>query len=218
MPKWDTPSAEMIKIDNMFRAYESESQLFIQKDTGAVILKLSGDVIISGKCEAEEVNEFLSFLKPQSVFSSEENMSTLYGAGGYELVNVLIRENCPVTRGNLFSCDFSSSEAYDLLNTEDFFLPPYEYFATDYCRRKNMGLIKVFGKHDTCIAVTLESENYRLINGIKSRVKGMGGALLLSAISGEKSVLAVCRDKLIPFYTKLGFKPLNKAGYWRKYI
>ena len=215
LPRQDRLSAEKIKLENLFAAYPDEMQLFVQTKTGAVISKLGGDVIISGETYAEEVKQFLPFIRPQSVFSSADNMTALFGAD-FESVNVVLRENCLVAGSNMFSYDFSSREAYDLLKTDGFYLPDYEFFATDYCRRKNKGLIKVFGKRDTCIAITLENDTCRMLSGIVSRQKGQGGSLLLSAINGNRPVLAVCRDGLLPFYTKFGFTPLYKAGYWRK--
>lgn len=218
LPRRDGPFAETVKLENLFYAYKDEIQLFVQTKTGAVISLLSGDAIISGKAEAEELKQFLSFLRPRSVFSAADNLTALYGADGFEQVNVLMREKPAEPVGNnTFLYDFSSKEAYDLLNDGGFGLPPYEYFATDYCRRKNMGLIKIFGKRGECIAVTLEGDEHRLLSGIVSKTKGSGGALLLSAIGGEKPVLTVCRDELLPFYGKFGFTPLYKAGYWRKY-
>ena len=214
LPETDKPSAEWIKIENLFRAYPDISQLFMQADTGAVIFSLGKDVIISGKPNSEELIKFLLFLKPDSVFSSADNLSSLYS--NHSKVNVLICRKCPKTSTNTFNYDFSSNQAYELLNIDEFDLPPYEHFAADYCRRKNHGLIKVFGKADSCIAITLESENYRLLSGIASKQKGSGGALLLAATSGNTPVLTVCRDELVPFYTKYGFTYLYKAGYWRK--
>lgn len=219
LPRQDGPFAERIKLENLFRAYKDEIQLFAQARTGAVISLLNGDAIVSGKAETEELRQFLSFLRPNSVFSAADNLTALYGEDGFERVNVLISEKRAVPNGNnTFSYDFSSKEAYDLLSDGGFSLPPYEYFATDYCRRKNMGLMKVSGKRGECIALTLEGDEYRLLSGIVSKKSGSGGALLLSAVGGDKPVLAVCRDELLPFYGKFGFKPIYKAGYWRKQV
>ena len=214
LPETDGLSAEYIKIKNMFSAYPDNSQLFMQSETEAIIYLLGGDAVIYGKPHIEELKQFLSFLRPKSVFSSSDNLSLLFD--GFEEVNVLLCKNCPANKSSVFSYEFSSREAYDLLNIDNFSLPGYEYFATDYCRRKNHGLISVYGKKDLCIALVLEGGNARLLTGIASKQKGLGGALLLSAISGDKPVLAVCRDELIPFYKKYGFIPDYKAGYWRK--
>lgn len=216
LPEFNTPSAEAIKAENLFNAYGDDAQLFLQNDTGAIILLLDGDMIISGKINAKEAKPFLSFLKPRSIFSNAENLTALDMEGGFEEVNVIINENCPHSTLGTFSYEPSSREIYDILCIDEFELPPYEYFATDYCRRKNHGLIKVFAKQNTCAAITLEGKNYRMLGGIATRQKGLGGSLLLAAASGEKQMLAVCRDDVLPFYTKYGFKPIYKAGYWRK--
>lgn len=215
LPKADKPSAEMIKTQNMFAAYKDESQLFFQSDTGTLIFLLNKDAIIYGGTADDEIKKFLAFLRPASVFSSSNNLKTLFG--DFEEVNVLILDKPVSTKTGLFENELSSREIYDILCVDEFDLPPYEYFATDYCRRLNRGLIKVFSKRGVCAAITLESENYRLLSGIVSKQKGLGGALLIAAVSGEKPVLTVCRDELVPFYIKYGFKPLYKAGYWRKH-
>ena len=204
-------------MNNMAAAYPDLIQLFSCTDTGTFISLLGGDVIINGNINAEEVKQFLLFLKPESVFSSAENLTALFGEGSFEAVNAVMRKDCPFGGNNMFSYGFSSKEAYDLLKDGGFSLPEYENFATDYCLRKNKGLIKVFGKKDVCIAITVEDEGYRLLSGIVSKRKGLGGSLLLAATGGEKSVLAVCRDELLEFYKKYGFEPLYKAGYWRKH-
>ena len=156
----------------------------------------------------------MRFLRPDSVFSNSENMKTVFGR--FEEVNVLILKKPPRICGNTFSDSLSSREAYDILNVEGFSLPPYEYFATDYCRRLNRGLIKVFAKKGMCAAITLEGDKYRLLAGIVSHKKGLGGALLTRAVTGDKPVLCVAKDTLLPFYTKYGFEPLYRAGQWRK--
>lgn len=215
LPEWDNPSAEMIKIDNLYRSYREEIQLFMQAETGAVISLLNKDVIISGRINAMEVKKFFAFIKPESVFSSQENLKQLFD--GFESVNVIICEKPSKFKGgSVFNDYFSSEEMYSILNYGGFSLPPYEYFATDYCRRLNHGLIKVFGKKDTCAAIILENIKFRLLSGIVTKQKGLGSSLLLSAVSGDIPVLSICRDELLPFYIKFGFKPLYKAGYWRK--
>lgn len=217
LPEISKPSAEVIKLKNMAAAYPDEIQLFAQTDSGAVLSLLGKDVIIAGDINAQEVKQFLNFLKPESVFSSADNLAAVFGEGAFECVNTLIKKGGKITAGNMFSYDFSSDEAYALLKEGGFLLPEYEYFATDYCRRKNRGLLRVFGKKETCIALTLQDKEYRLVSGIVSKAKGLGGALLLAAAGGNRDVLAVCRDELLPFYTKYGFEPLYKAGYWRKH-
>ena len=217
LPEVLKPSAEVVKLKNMAAAYPDEIKLFKEANTGAFISILGSDAIITGEIDADEVKRFLLFSGAKSVFSTADNLAALFGNGNFEAVNVVIRENCKPGGSNTFTYDFLSREAYSLLKDGGFTLPEYEYFATDYCRRKNKGLLKVFGKKDSCIALTLEGEKYRLLSGIVSNVNGLGGALLLTAVSGEKSGIAVCRDELLPFYIKYGFKPLYKAGYWRKH-
>lgn len=212
LPAWDEPTAEILKIENLFSAYGGEAQLFRQ-DGGTLIFLLGKDAIICGKAD-EEVKDFVRFLRPDSVFSSSDNLKTVFGS--FDAANVLILRKPPKLSGNTFSDALSSREAYEILTAGGFLLPPYEYFATDYCRRLNHGLIKVFAKKDLCAAITLESKNYRLLAGIASNRKGLGGALLTRAVSGNKPVLCVAEDSLLPFYTKYGFEPLYKAGYWRK--
>ncbi len=215
VPDWESPSAEIIKIQNLFDTYPDISQLFLQNETGALIFLLDGDVIISGKIESEETKKFLSFLKPRSVFSRSDNLEKLFG--DFEEVNVLINERPAASIINTaFSDELSSRQIYDILSVDEFNLPDYEHFATDYCRRLNHGKIKVFAKKDKCAAITLETEKYRMLTGIASRQKGFGGALLSAAINGDKPIITVCKDDILPFYFKFGFKPLYKAGYWRK--
>ncbi|MBR4909774.1 MAG: GNAT family N-acetyltransferase [Clostridia bacterium] len=216
LPLFDTPSAEAIKTENLFYAYKDQLRLFSQDTTGAVIALLDGNAIISGTIKPDEAKSFLRFTGAKSVFSTSDNLCKLYGENGYEKLNVLVLWRPPLLAPGNFGDDLSSRDIYGILNVPEFNLPPYEYFATDYCLRKNHGLIKVFARRDICAAITLEGEKYRLLAGIVSRQKGRGGALLQAAVCGKKPVLAVCRDELIPFYAKFGFEPLYTAGLWRK--
>ncbi|MBO4694039.1 MAG: hypothetical protein J5659_06605 [Clostridia bacterium] len=205
----------MIKIQNHFDTYPDIAQLFLQIDSGALILLLDRDLIISGDIQTDEIKKFICFLRPVSIFSSSDNLKKLFLK--FEEVNVLICERPNTILGSKRFCDeLSSREIYDILDVDEFVLPPYDKFATDYCRRLNHGKIKVFAKKDKCAAITLETDNYRMLMGIASKQRGLGGALLGYAASGDKPVLCVARDELVPFYIKFGFVPLYKAGYWRK--
>ena len=133
-PEALSPLAETVKIRNLFLAYQSEIQLLRQTETGAVISLLDGNAIISGGVNAAEVKSFLSFVKPKSVFSSMDNLTSLYGEGAFESLNVIICKKPPLRQAAGYLTDISSREAFDILSAGGFELPGYEYFATDFCR------------------------------------------------------------------------------------
>ena len=107
LPHLDELSAEAAKIENMFTAYPKDSKLFMQAETNAVIYLIGGDVIIYGKPNTEELKQFLSFLRPNSVFAKADNLRLLFNS--FEEVNVLILENPPKSApSNMFSYDLGA--------------------------------------------------------------------------------------------------------------
>ncbi|MBO5019102.1 MAG: hypothetical protein J6D52_00410, partial [Clostridia bacterium] len=107
---------------------------------------------------------------------------------------------------------------YDLLDVDGLSLPEYPYFAVDYCRRLNLGFADYFALKDKCAAITFNTGDYAIINGIAAKQKGYGGVALRSIISKNngRKLFVCCRDKVKGFYEKNGFLPLYYGGYWVK--
>lgn len=216
LPTLFAARAEQIKINCNFQIYKDEALFWAQDDNTAIISLLDGNMVIVNRgANMQELREFIAVISPASVFSDADTLSLLFGEDFERVCVVLSRKE--------FLCDapsdkLSSDRIYELLSVEGLSLPPYQYFAPDFCRRLNRGGLKYYAKSGLCAAVTLCDGEYTLLNGIASHKKGMGSVALGGVLSGVKagSAVAVCKKELLPFYLKNDFEHIYDGGYWRK--
>ena len=206
-------SAELIRIKCLYDAYAGLARFWEQNGSGTLISMLDGNVTVyNSGADITELREFLSFVSPSSVFSDSKTLEML-GIHSYQKVCVMSRfgDISPIDSPD----ELRSDEIYEILNTEGLKLPPYEYFAVDFCRRKNLGGLQCFAKKDRYAAISISSGQAALIQGIASRVKGEGSRALCGIVSRSygKTVLACAREELCGFYTKNGFEYSYSAGY-----
>lgn len=211
------PCAELIKINCNYDMYKNEALFWLQNDGQAIISRLDGDIVIYNRGgNLQEISQFLDVVSPASVFSDSDTLKLLYGES-FERAYVMQHSEKVCYQKDTDT--LSSKEIYDLLNTEGLELPPYEYFAPDFCRRLNHGGLKYFARRGECAAIALFDGKHHLINGIASHKKGMGSVALQSLLGICGGVtLAVCRKDVREFYIKNGFQEKYEVGYWRKKI
>ena len=215
IPKISLPLAEVVKINCAYNSYHDAALFWTQDETRAVISMLDGNMVIyNNNADIDELREFVGVISPSSVFSDAKTLLALFGESFHEV--------CVVKCDKKFYCDnisdnVNSSEMYKLLNVEGLSLPPYEFFAVDFCHRLNHGELKYFAKKDLCAAIGISDGQAVLINGIASHQKGMGTAALEGLLSQyDITAIAVCEKEVMPFYLKNNFKHVYNAGYWRK--
>ncbi len=209
------PRAEIIKINCNYKLYRDIALFWTQDDNKAIISMLDGDVTIyNNNANTEELREFINVISPSSVFSDSKTMSQLFG-DDFHLV-------CVMTSKHVFKCDIpsqtaNSSEIYKLLNVKGLELPPYEYFAVDFCHKLNRASLNYFVLKDICAAVGISDGHNVLVNGVASHKKGMGSTALLGLLAQYSCpAVAVCEKEIAAFYLKNNFKHCYNAGYWRK--
>lgn len=218
LPEISKPNAEYLKIKCLFDCYKDDDRaLFWSQDGGSAIIALAdGNMTIRNMGrDLDELKEFISVLSPDSLFSDYGTLKAL-GLENIKAVNVMYRK--ADIGGETAGDSLSSKEIYDLLNIKEFTLPEYPYFAVDFCRRLNNGYAEYYAVRDKCAAISFNSGNYAILNGIVSREKGMGSRALKAILQKNygRGFLACCIDELTGFYEKNGFKKLYKAGYWWK--
>ena len=218
LPKFDILNAEIIKIKCLYDSYKDDNNvLFWCQDTDkAVISMTDGNMIIfNNGANMEELIEFVEVLSPVCIYSDYNTLCNINRKPD-ERINVMHRF-CDVET-DVSSNNLSSDKLYNLLDTDGLSLPEYPYFAVDYCRRKNKGHADYFGIENKCAAISFNSGNLAIINGIASREKGFGSIALkgIMAKNFSRELLVCCRDKVLGFYEKNGFKPLYYSGYWVK--
>ncbi len=218
IPFLESLSAEAVKINCLYESYKNDSSVmfWVQDERRAYISMTDGNMIIySVKADYEELKEFVDILGPACVFSDSETLEKI-GRTPPENINVMYR-NADII-GQIQGDSLSSKEIYSLLDVKGLSLPEYPYFAVDYCKRLNNGFAKYFALKNKCAAITFNCKNYAIINGLASRQKGFGSVALKGILQKNygKEFLVCCRDSVIGFYEKNGFKKLYNAGYWVK--
>lgn len=215
IPKLSQPLAEVVKINCAYNSYGDVALFWTQDQTRAVISMLDGNMVIyNNDADIDELREFIGVISPSSVFSDAKTLTALFKDNFHEV--------CVVKSDKKFDCDeisdsVNSSEIYNLLNVSGLSLPPYEFFAVDFCHRLNHGALKYFAKKDLCAAIGVFDGQTVLVNGIASHKKGMGTMALQGLLSQYKTTaIAVCEKEVMPFYLKNNFEHVYNAGYWRK--
>lgn len=209
---------ELIKIRGLFECYPSDgSVMFWEQDNGRAFISMADSdmTVWNNGADTDELAKFVNMLAPSSVFSDSETLEKIgLTPFGTACVMAASPENSGETKGD----GLSSKEIYDIFFKAGLYLPEYEHFATDYCRRKNRGLLDSFALKDKCAAVWLKSGGYALLNGIASLQKGYGGLALTAALQKSRGqrVLAYCRENITGFYEKYGFCRLYEVGSWVK--
>lgn len=218
IPSIKETTAELIKINCLSDCYKDDSNVLFwcQDSDKAIISMTDGNMIIhNNSANLEELKEFVDVLSPACVFSDYDTLCAI-GKKPDEKINVMSRfaDIKGVAEGDILS----SKEIYSLLDTDGLSLPEYPYFAVDYCRRLNRGGAHYFALKDKCAAISFNSGENAIINGIASREKGYGSIALENILKKNygKRLYVCCRDKVKGFYEKNGFCLHYFAGYWVK--
>ncbi len=218
IPFLDHLSAEAVKINCLYDSYKDDSSVmfWIQNYGDAYISMTDGNMIIYAVSpDYDELGNFVNVLNPACVFSDSETLRKI-GKLPPENINIMCRKADILSP--LESDSLSSRDLYELLDVKGLSLPEYPYFAVDYCKRLNKGKAHYFAIKGKCAAITFNCEKYAIINGLASREKGFGSAALKGILAKNygKEFLVCCRDSVMEFYRKNGFKKLYNAGYWVK--
>lgn len=215
LPFLDELSAEAVKINCLYECYKDDSSVmfWVQDEGKAYISMTDGNMtIFSVSPDYEELREFVEVLNPACIFSDSNTLQKI-GKPAAENINVMYRK--ADIKGDTEGDHLSSKELYSLLDVKGLSLPEYPYFAVDFCRRLNKDNAKYFALKDKCAVITFNCKDYAIINGLASHEKGFGSIALKAILQKNygKHFLVCCRDSVMPFYQKNGFKKLYDAGY-----
>ncbi len=214
LPDFAAKSPQEVRFRVLYKAYGNSALFFKDTNSDTLFALSDGDLtVLYGGGDLKEIASFISFLSPNSVFCDEKFAEL----SGYKTQNVLCFEN-KSEKGLPDISKTDSKAVYNILEKGGLSLPPYEYFAPDFCLKINKGLA-VCAYNENAAAVIQKCDDAGILTGIASLKKGEGGKILAEAIklSGCKKIFAVCETALVPFYLKNHFLPAGKAGYWRKF-
>ncbi|MCQ2454687.1 MAG: hypothetical protein MJ090_00870 [Clostridia bacterium] len=209
-------TAEGIKHSEIFACYNDIALFWNQEKTDVSLCLLDGNMTIIGEnADFEELKSFVGAVNPDSIFSNKAILEGLAVFEDSQKVSVLKLEN--ESKFEAVSDNLSSKDVYEILSSSGLELPPYQYFATDFCLRLNKGRLNYFGVRNKGVAVAIGDESI-LIHALASCQKGMG-TFCLNALLGKinaKDVFVCTSKEVKPFYLRNGFKEEYTAGYWRK--
>lgn len=218
VPRVSSLSAEHIKLRTVFEAYKSDALFWAQNGDEAFLSLIDGNMVVFNNSPLNEerrleLSEFLEVINPACVFSDYGTLSAL-GLVPKEPVFVMhkVADNEMTEKSD----SLSSNMLYDILNVEGLSLPDYEHFAVDICYRLNHGMAEYFGIKSTCAAISFNTDNFAIMNGIASHKKGYGTVALNNILAKNKgrNFLVCCRESVKGFYEKNGFTKIYMAGYW----
>lgn len=216
LPALKSPDPVLFKLHALQDCYADIALFWAQEESGAVLGLLDGNLLLFCPTAVdEELKNFVAFLSPQSIFSTEEVLRGL-GLSCSQTVCVMAADG---QAGAAESSDeLSSDEIYQLLSVSGLDLPEYPAFAVDLCRRVNHGKAVVFAKRERGAAVTLLHGDFAFLNGIASHEKGFGSRALGAVLRQQypKTVFCCCREEIKNFYEKNGFSLVGQAAYWVK--
>lgn len=216
LPALQSPDPVLFKLHALRDCYADIALFWAQEESGALLGFLDGHLLLfCPSAVDEELKNFVAFLSPQSIFSTEKTLLEL-GLSERETVFVMAAES---RSGETEPSDeVSSREVYDLLSDKGFDLPDYPSFAVDLCRRINHGTATVFLKRKKGVAVTFVHGDFAFLNGIASHEKGFGSRAVQSVLCQQfpRTVFCCCRAEITKFYEKNGFSLVGQAAYWVK--
>lgn len=216
LPTLNFERAECVRINCINELYKSDALFWVQDEDKAYISMLDGNMTVFNKGgNLEELLEFIKVISPSSLFSDANTLKIIFGNDFTEGYVYSVKATEKPTRK---TDAFTSNLIYSVFKKAGLNLPDYDSFAVDFCLRLNKGKADCFYIKDSAAAFSVKSGETSLINGIASLKKGMGSICLkeLLGLNNGKTVLAVCEEKIRPFYEKNGFRFKYKSGLWVK--
>lgn len=212
LPRVTVPKAEHIRMNNLKNCY-GEINVWAQ-DGGKAYLSLSdGDLTVYNICgDINELKEFTEIISPLSIYGDYNTVSRLKP----DVKPFFVMCKKAKFRENISGDELKSDEIYNILKSAGLEMPDYPLFAVDFCRRKNKGFADFFGIKGKCAAVSFSAGDYALINGVASLEKGMGSVALcgIENKNPDRTLVACCKEELIPFYEKNGYQKTYRIGCW----
>ena len=223
------------KISAYYDVYSPFSQndgFYIQKNGDeifAALSKIDSNVVLTAKEDVDfsEISSFLHFYGFSTIqcdIRVADKLGLKPDATGYvvEFTNKITSENSDLLFSDAYCVDYK--QLYRLLSDCGFDMPQYSNWLADFSlrlrRQKAFVCEKQDGEKLICTASALfVSESSVLLGAVATRPeyrgKGMAGELvsfMASYFSSQgKTVRLMCREKMLPFYERLGFV---KAGEW----
>lgn len=215
------------KIKTLYRAYGLDYKFcrFYEQGASLLISQLDRDFVIkqyadNGEFDAEELAGFLKHNRASGVFLSPEVLKSLepFINGEYLYNNLMEYDACfNVKESGLLDGKPVLDDVFDIVKHD--FNVTYDLWLTDASHRERHGISKfyLYGGKSTA-TVLYDDSGVAFITQVatkkEERGKGLATNMLRELAEGykNKSVLLVCRDRMLGFYEKTGFKKIGGAA------
>lgn len=209
-----TEDVNYIKIAASIKAYGLGKCFLTVWQTGeSLICKQDDYLTIYGEdFEPDELNRFIGMLGVKGITLSPAAAEKL--SLPYAEYNVL-----KSTQGSAVAVDTApkTDEVYEILKLGadgDIILPERTAFMADLSHRMRHGTAAACVYKGTAVVAPYISEGGALICGVsagQTRGSGFAGICVAAAVSHiGKPCFVICKDGLLPFYSRYGFKTFSK--------
>lgn len=204
------------KIRAESAAYAGFPSALFYKSGDAALSLIDSNLTVAGDMDAEELNEFIRFTGALTLTCP----TTLAEKLGVKNEEFLVLK-APAYGKTVRTVCAEAKEVYTLLkNGEDgdIDLPDYESFLLDYSLRVRRGVgfgVVVGGA--VCVAAAVSGKSV-IISGVANEKGARGKGFALQSVLkmrmhfGDKDCFCFCREPLLPFYAKCGFKVFGKIS------
>lgn len=213
---------EAQKIRSLLLAYGTNYD-FCRFFTGenVVLAQLNGDFIISdfGETDFGELAEFLNFSGFSEIFCSEYLGLLLDKQLGVKQEIVNLMRFAGVPEKNALEI-LAPADAFRIIKTGFDF--DFEMWYLDMSHRVRHGVSRLYGLDGAALAVQYNQNGEALISQVATLPENRGKGYarrLVSAVCAElheSEVFVLCEDRLLGFYEKIGFVPVDKKCCLRR--
>lgn len=222
----DKPNPFACRILSQLLAYgtgerflEHWVQLEDDKPTAA-ISRIDGNMTIFCEEANEELTEFINAVGFGTILADKHVFPQYRGVEA--LMKFSSEAEVKAIEGDSTETEHNPTirEVYSVLEKckgEGFEVPDFNSFYPDMSHRVRHGLARIFalrvnGQAVSCCMTSAETDKCAIISGVATlpqmRGKGYAGRIVMDMIGslGDREVFVFCREELISFYNKLGFK------------
>lgn len=213
---------EAQKIRSLLLAYGTNYD-FCRFFTGenVVLAQLNGDFIIGdfGETDFGELAEFLNFSGFSEIFCSEYLGLLLDKQLGVKQEIVNLMRFAGVPEKNALEI-LAPADAFRIIKTGFDF--DFEMWYLDMSHRVRHGVSRLYGLDGAALAVQYNQNGEALISQVATLPENRGKGYarrLISAVCAElheSEVFVLCEDRLLGFYEKIGFVPVDKKCCLRR--
>lgn len=189
----------------------------------AAISRIDGNMTIFCEEANEELTEFINAVGFSTILADKHIFPKYWS--GEAVMRLACKAEIKAVDGNCTETDKNPTirEVYAIpekCRGEGFEVPDFNSFYPDMSHRVRHGLARIFalrvnGQAVACCMTSAETKSCAIISGVAAlpemRGKGYASRIVMDMISslGDRDIFVFCREELISFYNRLGFRMIK---------